>query len=197
VSFRHRPSPQPPSAARLVWRALIRSLATIVVVGAAYFRLPFDRIDDLPTVLALVGGLAAVAVVCTWQVWCVLRSTYPVVQAVEGIAATATVYLVGFATVYVLLSQADPGGFTEDLSRMGALYFTLTVFATVGFGDIAALTDGTRAVVSVQMVANLIFIAVGLRLFGLAARRRRGQVGSSTDGSGGPDEGAPQEPGGF
>ncbi|MEE2034044.1 potassium channel family protein [Rhodococcus chondri] len=181
MPFRRHSPPRPASAAGQALRALIRSLVTIVVVGASYFRLPFDRIDDLPAAFLLVGGLISVSAVCTWQVRSVLRSRYPVQQAAEGIVATATVYFAGFSTLYVLLSQADPLGFTEPLSRMGALYFTLTVFATVGFGDIVALTDGTRAVVSVQMIANLILIAVGIRTIVFAARRRRRQVGSSTD----------------
>ncbi len=32
----------------------------------------------------------------------------------------------------------DPAAFNETLTRIDSLYFTLTVFATVGFGDIAA-----------------------------------------------------------
>ncbi len=51
------------------------------------------------------------------------------------------------------------------------------MFATVGFGDIAAVTDGTRAVVSAQIVCNLIFLALVVRLFVLAAKHRRQQVG--------------------
>ncbi|WP_054720154.1 potassium channel family protein [Rhodococcus sp. SMB37] len=161
----------------LTWRALLRTVTTLGVVGVAYFTLPFTELDDLPALVLLVCGSAVVCAVCGWQVWWVLRSPHPVAQAMEGIAATATVYIFGFASLYAVLSQVEPQGFTEVLTRMGALYFGLTVFATVGFGDIAAVTDGTRAVVSAQIVCNLIFLALVVRLFMLTAKHRRQQVG--------------------
>ena len=42
------------------------------------------------------------------------------------------------------LSQA--GTFTEPLTRTDAQYFTVTIFATVGFGDITAVTQTARVV---------------------------------------------------
>jgi hypothetical protein len=57
---------------------------------------------------------------------------------------------------------------------MGALYFTVTVFSTVGFGDITAKTDGARALVSVQMILDLILIASVARLLVTAARTSLG-----------------------
>ncbi len=56
-----------------------------------------------------------------------------------------------------------PGSFTEPLSRMAALYFSLSVFSTVGFGDIAAQTDLARGLVSLQIVCNLVLIGFGVR----------------------------------
>lgn len=163
----------------LTWRALLRTVTTLVVAGTAYFTLPFSGLDDLPTLLLLVLGSVVVCAVCAWQVWSVLRSPHPMVQAMEGIAATVTVYVLGFASLYAVISQVEPEGFTEVLTRMGALYFSLTVFATVGFGDIAAVTDGTRAVVSAQIVCNLIFLALVVRLFVLTAKHRWQQVGET------------------
>ncbi|WP_236077868.1 potassium channel family protein [Rhodococcus sp. P1Y] len=66
---------------------------------------------------------------------------------------------------------------------MGGLYFTLTVFSTVGFGDITASTDFARAVVSIQMIGNLVIIALGGRL--LLAAVRRGQARRHPSGTSG------------
>ena len=46
---------------------------------------------------------------------------------------------------------------------MAALYFSLSVFSTVGFGDIAAQTDLARGLVSLQIVCNLVLIGFGVR----------------------------------
>ena len=43
--------------------------------------------------------------------------------------------------------------FTEPLTRADALYFTVTVFSTVGFGDITAKSETARVVLIVQMLA--------------------------------------------
>ena len=51
---------------------------------------------------------------------------------------------------------------------------TVTVLATVGFGDITAKTDPARLVVTIQMVADLILIAVVVRLI-LGAASRAGR----------------------
>lgn len=158
-------------------RALLRPLLTAVLLVLAYFLLPMGGVDNVSTIAALIVGLVAVGAVCVWQVRKILRADFPAVQAVEALAAVLAVYLVGYATMYYLLSQADPDNFTEPLSRLDALYFCLTVFATVGFGDIAATTEETRAVVSIQIVGNLVLIALGVRLLTAAVKwrqRRRG-----------------------
>ena len=46
----------------------------------------------------------------------------------------------------------------------------MTLFSTVGLGDIAPVSEAARAVVTVQMVADLIVIAVVVRLIFGAAR---------------------------
>jgi putative Mn2+ efflux pump MntP len=51
------------------------------------------------------------------------------------------------------------------------LYFTVTVFATVGFGDIVATTQGARVVVMGQMVSGIVIIGLGARIIVDAVKR--------------------------
>ena len=69
-----------------------------------------------------------------------------------------------FAVVYATLAQADPANFTQPVDRLSALYFTVTVLSTVGFGDIAARTDTARAIVTVQMMLDLVLIGVVVKV---------------------------------
>jgi voltage-gated potassium channel len=73
------------------------------------------------------------------------------------------------------MSLQTPAAFSEDLDRVDALYFTMTVFATVGFGDITPVTRAARAVVTIQMVANLLVLTLLLRLVTRAVQINRGR----------------------
>jgi hypothetical protein len=60
------------------------------------------------------------------------------------------------------------------LTRFDAVYFTVTVLATVGFGDIAAVTQTARILVTIQMLADLVLIGfVAKVLLGAAQQRRQ------------------------
>ncbi|GAB4588396.1 hypothetical protein Ntsu_62280 [Nocardia sp. IFM 10818] len=167
-------------------------MGTTAVLLLAYFLLPFARWDRPRTVLLLVAGALAVGALCAWQVRRVLRAEYPIAQAVEGFAAVFGLYLVGFATVYHALANYDPGNFSEPLTRLDALYFCVTVFATVGFGDITAVTQPARAVVLVQMIGNLVLIGVALRLLTTSVTLRRNQLRQrGSGGAGGPSRTGP------
>lgn len=159
----------------LVYAAL-RPLLTTVLLALAYFLLPFNRIDDVSALVLLVVGAVAVFAMCAWQVRLILRVDYPIVQAAEALALTFGIYLLGYSTVYYLASVADPQSFTIPLTRLDALYFCITVFATVGFGDIVAAAETTRALVSVQMLGNLVLIGLALRLLTASVRVRRKQL---------------------
>ena len=74
------------------------------------------------------------------------------------------------------MAQADPANFsTHTLTRTDALYFTVTIFATVGFGDISATSQSTRLLVTTQMILDLLVIGLGIKVFIGAAQRARQQ----------------------
>ena len=75
-----------------------------------------------------------------------------------------TRFLLLFAAAYLLMADADAGAFSEPLSRTDALYFTITVFATVGFGDITPKTDLARVATMVQMLGDLLVVGLVLHL---------------------------------
>ena len=73
-----------------------------------------------------------------WQIRKVVTSRYPGIRAIEALAVTLPLFLLLFATTYFLVSVHGSGAFTQEhLTRTDALYMTVTIFATVGFGDIS------------------------------------------------------------
>jgi hypothetical protein len=159
---------------RGVISAVVRPVATVGVLLLVYYRLPMDQPEDGYTVLRLVCGLLLVVLVLWWQVRMIARSAHPVGQGVQALALVVPLFLLMFANACFLLERHQPGSFNAPLSRTDALYFVVTVFATVGFGDIAPVSAPARVVLTVQMIGDLLVVGVALKVILSAVRRRSG-----------------------
>ncbi|MBT2379790.1 two pore domain potassium channel family protein [Streptomyces sp. ISL-111] len=85
----------------------------------------------------------------------------PRLRAVEALSTAVPLFLLLFSATYFLYAREEGDhSFSEPLSRNDALYFTVTVFATVGFGDIVPVSPTARALTTCQMVADLVLVGV-------------------------------------
>jgi hypothetical protein len=187
------PDLAPSTRRKLVARALLRASANAAVLTVLYYVLPMDRASDVESVVLLAVGLAGVALLVAWETRAILRAEYPAIRGIEALALTVPLFLLLFAATYFLIEHASTGSFTQPLNRTDALYFTVTTFATVGYGDITAKSEGARVIVTFQMVTDLVIIGFGVRvLLGAVqiGRRRRAERHSG----GGPSA-APISPG--
>ncbi|MGW2560506.1 ion channel [Streptomyces sp. NPDC001514] len=158
--------------------SVTRTLCIAVGLVTVYYLLPLDRPATVGTSVLLMCGLLAVVLVFGWEVWLIAHSPHPLLKAVEALATTLAMYLVLFASAYYLLERAVPGSFSEPLNRTDALYFTLTTFTTVGFGDIVARSETGRVVVMLQMTSGLLLVGIAARALVAAVRtglRRQGR----------------------
>ncbi|MEO9220574.1 MAG: potassium channel family protein, partial [Mycobacteriaceae bacterium] len=112
----------------------------------------------------------------------IIRARYPAVRAIEALAATVPLFLLLFASVYFTMAGTDPANFSiHTFTRTDALYFTVTIFSSVGFGDITAVSQSARLVVTAQMVLDLLVLGLGIRAFVGAIRLARQQVRPGTE----------------
>ena len=161
---------------RLVVIGLLRASATTVMVVAAYYLLPLDNLAGISLAVALAVGLLALTGLVAYQVRAIIRARYPGIRAIEALATTAPLFLLLFAATYVLMARADPSNFNVyPLTRTDSLYFTVTVFATVGFGDITATSQVARVVVIAQMILDLLVLGLVVKVFLGAVEKGRGR----------------------
>jgi hypothetical protein len=149
---------------RLVARALVRTAVAAGGLGILYYSLPLGARWSRGTAVGFVVGLAVLVALIAWQARAIATAAYPRVRAIEALATTLAYFLFLFAAAYFLIANGRPDSFSEALSRTDALYLTVTVFTSVGFGDIVARTDGTRVLVMVQMLGSLAFLGAGARV---------------------------------
>ena len=178
---------------RRVLRSLLRATLTSTVLVVLYYRLPLTGALEASTVALLLAGLVLFAGIVGWQVRAILRSEYPGLRAIEALAAAIPLFLLVFAAAYVTLADAQPSAFSEPLSRTDALYFTITVFSTVGFGDIAPVATPARVIAMVQMLGDLVVVGLVLRV--MLGAVKEGRERRAAD-SAGPAESSHREDGG-
>lgn len=164
-------------------RALVRSGAIIVgalaLLLAALYLLPFNHFSSGGSIVRLGAVIALVAAVFILQVRRISRAELPELRAIEALGIVIGVFLVGFSIVYLSMSRNNVHTFTQPLDPTRALYFTISVFSTVGFGDITPRTDPARLVVAAQMLLDLAIIGIVVRMIFTAARSRMAPAGNS------------------
>jgi hypothetical protein len=156
---------------RLVAVAVLRTVFTVTLTFVLYAVLPIDRANETGAVLLLLLGLVAVVAVVALQARAIGKADYPWLRVVESLSLALSVFIAVFAVTYFAISQIDSASFNEPLKKTSAVYFTVTVLSTVGFGDIVPRTGLARMVVTVQMLLDLGFVAVIVRVLLGTARR--------------------------
>ena len=160
---------------------VVRSTAATVAMFVLYFTAPFTS-GRVVISLWLVAGMVLVFVLVVWQVRSIIRSPYPRLRAVEAVATTLPLFLVISSATHFLIDAGRPGSYSQSMTRVDALYFVMTTFATVGFGDITPVSETARVVTTLQMVGDLVFVGVIARVLLGAIQeglRRRGRADSN------------------
>ena len=159
----------------ITWTGL-RALGTTSAFVAIYYALPLDHSSTWIAATILIIGLVALVALVIVQVHQITQSQFPGLRAVEALTTSLPLFLLLFAGTYVVIAAISGSNFGERLTHTDALYFTVTVFGTVGFGDITAKSEGARLLVTGQIVLDLILIGIGAKvILGAVTRGRQRQ----------------------
>jgi hypothetical protein len=140
-----------------------RGLFGLAGVLVIYYAAP---VGDLPSggvvfsVLGLLGGTVLLGWSIVRQVQRLMRSP----PGDESVRLDSLIFLVilvvpMFAAGYFALEQGDRDQFASLTTKTDSLYFTLSTLATVGFGDVHATGQVARALVTIQITFDLVFVA--------------------------------------
>ena len=182
------PGPGIPSEASAPVRAMVRTglraLGTAAVLVAIYYLLPLDHTSTWIAATTLVIGLVALIALVIFQVRSIIRSRFPGLRAVEALATSLPLFLLLFSATYLVMATVSASNFGQKLTHTDALYFTVTVFTTVGFGDITAKSEGARLLVTGQMITDLIILGIGAKIIlGAVTRGCQSQPGNTDAGN--------------
>lgn len=159
----------------------------VVAALAAYFLLP--PVDLVVTEIWQAILLAAAALVILVALYLMSlrrigRAEYPLLRALLIIIVFFVTFVLVVAYIYLSLETRSPGQVPGIATHVDALYFTVTIITTVGFGDITPTGQVARVVATVQMVFTLVFVGALVRSAVNVGRdernrRQRGQAETS------------------
>ncbi len=169
-------SARPAEARRLRKRVevLIQIGGLAMLALLIYFLIPLD--GEHAEFIAGAVVIVAIFALLPWAVrraQHVLTSEQPVLVAAQSLAIGLTLLIVSFSSIYFVLGSEHEGQVNGIRTKIDALYFTVTILSTVGFGDVTASGQGARALVATHMIVNLVFLAVAIRLLSSALEHRK------------------------
>jgi voltage-gated potassium channel len=171
-------------------RAWLRTVAVLALACAVliviYYLVPPGVVpgrhhSGADTFVHLGVATALFAAFLAGQARRIVTAELPELRAVEALGVIIPLFLVMFASFYLSLSNSSAVMFSEQLDHTRALYFTITIFSTVGFGDITPKTDLAQIIVSIQMLFDLVIIGAVVRLLLNAAQAGLARARGSAD----------------
>jgi Ion channel len=94
------------------------------------------------------------------------------VDSVVSVIQSAIFLIVFFAGFYFQLAARTDQAFNIPLDEWSAIYFSITTFATVGFGDIVPLSKWARISVSIEVLSGMFFSVFLFSILASYARDR-------------------------
>lgn len=165
---------------RKLWRTQpARSILGLVAILVLYFTAPVE--GDKSTVrlvldIAITGVAVAVVAMVTIREFRRMQGGEALRLTGAQLLIVLEIVLVVFSSTYYALARHATQEMSGIHTRVDALYFTATTIATVGYGDIHSVGQLARVINTVQLVFDIVFLAVFVRLISSAASQRQAHL---------------------
>jgi voltage-gated potassium channel len=152
------------------WKRWLRLTGLLTLVVVLYFAVPVSVEPHRENAIRAGVSVLTLAVLATGIVWQLKLHLDDASRRVDGLIISIVLVVVVFAHGFFVLNQSDPSQIAGLHTRLDSLYFATTTLSTVGTGDVHAAGQAARALVLVQMIFNVVFVATIATL--LSARVR-------------------------
>ena len=122
-------------------KTTLRAIGSATVLLLLYYLLPIEHRPHQSVALRLGVGPTFFVAGLAVEIRAIPKSGQPMLRAVPVMATVVPLFLVVFAWLYLTMSHSGRAAFGGPLTRTNGLYLTVTVFSTVGFGDITPKTE--------------------------------------------------------
>ena len=150
-------------------RMLGHTTVALVLSTLAYYVVPLRLGRDIgaPTVGRLLVAIVALALLGLLFRTTTRRSRRAQERRyyrIQWLLTALYALVLAFALAYAVLAAHAPDQFAGMEDRTDALYFSVTLVATVGFGDIHPTGTAAQLLAIAHMVFNLIYLGTAIRM---------------------------------
>lgn len=153
---------------------LLEQAALLGLIAAVFYTTPVAPDPQLPVrgalSLVLLAGLAVL----------VVRQLRHYPDRIGRLIIVFLAVVALLALVCYAMAVHRPEQFTGLATRTDALYFTITTISTVGYGDIHAVGQTARALVTLMIVFDVVFLGALGSAISAGYQRRRSQTAAPT-----------------
>ena len=155
----------------------IRLVGITVLVLAFYFVCPVDSDPAGGPVLRAFLAVLLLAALATAVVAQIMLSLEDEDRHLDGLILAILAVWVVFALAFYILASHQADQVAGLSTKLDSLYFAATTMLTIGYGDVHATGQLARGMVLVQMLFDVVFVAMGVSVLNAQVRNRveRGQ----------------------
>jgi voltage-gated potassium channel len=144
------------------WLLGARTLATVVAITVVYYVLPLPaRMREVSWAILFCCGTTVLGIGIWFGIRRVLREGPE--QRLTTLITLLCVTVLFFSYVDTVVAEI-PGQFAGLHTRTDALYFSVAMLSTVGFGDVHATGQLARGAVTLQIIFNLVFLGAAVAI---------------------------------
>jgi len=151
---------------RSMRRNLLADAGLLVLATCLYAFFPWNLVEPGRTAIVVTTfgcGLVGSAALVVWQLRAYRRTATQTGSArLRGLILAVYFAMLFFASAYYLMATAHPEQIVDLKTRTDALYFTLSILSTVGFGDVHAAGQAARSMVTLQIGFDLLVIGLAV-----------------------------------